>query len=145
MWPNLTKKSVVNSTTFELPQLKSDGSNKNDFFCPDVVGSKRFCLNYGCHPRSDVSMINEQTSLEAAQHMLNELVDFRFNEPSTDGVSDTEILLGLRSKYCQAPAEQIAFYEGELARLQNKRAYEAAEAAKKAEKTISFEENKSES
>lgn len=142
MWPNLTKESAVTSRTFVLPTLDNEGKNKNDFFCPDVVGSKRFCMNYGGHPRSDVALINDQTSIEAAQKMLNDLVDFRSNEPSTDGVSDTDIMLGLRSRYCQAPAEQISFYEGELARIQQKRVAEAA--VKQKDNVINFEENKSE-
>lgn len=142
MWPNLTKESAVLSNTFVLPTLDKDGKNKNDFFCPDVVGSKRFCMNYGGHPRSDVALINDQTSPEVAKRMLNELVDFRSNEPSTKGVSDTDIILGLRSRYCQAPAEQISFYEGELARIQQKRSAEVA--AKQKDNVIDFEEKESE-
>lgn len=107
-----------NIGNYKLPipqKLDLDGKNKADFFIPDVIGNKRFAQNYGGYPRSDIALINEQTNMAAAQSLLDCLQDY--SQPDVNqGRSDTEILLGLQSKYCQAPSEQINYLQGEIAR-----------------------------
>lgn len=116
MWANLTKDAVHSYSKPEVATLKKDGSNKSDFFVCDVVGAQKFARNFGGHPRSDLALINEQNDLRVAENLLNRLQDFGSAPDTNAGLSDTEILLAHRSKYCQAPAEQIAYFESELNR-----------------------------
>lgn len=101
-----------------MPQvavLSSDGSNKKDFFIPDVIGNKRFAQNYGGYPRSDIAVINEQNDLAVAKGLLESLQDY--SQPDVNqGRSDAELLLALQSKYCQTPSEQISYFANEIAR-----------------------------
>lgn len=130
MWPNLVDKQRGYSPAepVTLPVLASDGSNKNDFFCSDVVGNKRFAQNLAGYPRSDIALINEQQSLAVAQKMLDDLAVLPSSAPNAD-MSDSDILLGLRSKYCQSPSEVISRIERELERRQNAAKVEEMESA----------------
>lgn len=113
MWCNLTKDSVVPCTLASVPTLDKDGSNKADFFLPDVIGSRKFVRNFAGYPRSDIAIINEQTNQKVAEALLNDLVDY--SSPNS-ARSDTDFQLSLRSKYCQTPSEMIRYFDGELAR-----------------------------
>ncbi len=136
MWPNLTKKSQVSYSDYKLPELKEDGSNKSDFFCADVVGNKRFAFNYGGYPRSDLAIINEQSNLQVAKAMLQELPYGSANGTFDSSIPDQELLLGLKSKYLQTPSEIIGYIESELGRRQSLRA--AEQSAESDDSKISF-------
>lgn len=112
MWCNLTKESEVTCKLASVPTLDKDGSNKADFFLPDVIGSRKFVRNFAGYPRSDIAIINEQTNQKVAEALLNDLVDYSSNSVH----SDTDFQLSLRSKYCQTPSEMIRYFDGELAR-----------------------------
>lgn len=103
----------------ELPKLKDDGSNKNDFFVCDVLGPQRFAQNYGGYPRSDIALINEQNDLRLAEQTLARLQ--QFPDVPQSAKTDVEILLSHRSKYCQTASENIRYYEQEINRLAAKR------------------------
>lgn len=113
MWCNLTKESEVTCILASVPTLDKDGSNKADFFLPDVIGSRKFVRNFAGYPRSDIAIINEQTNQKVAEALLNDLVDY--SSPNSVH-SDTDFQLSLRSKYCQTPSEMIRYFDGELAR-----------------------------
>lgn len=100
--------------------LNSDGSNKCDFYIPDVIGNRRFAQNYGGYPRSDIALINEQTDIAVAKGLLESLNDY--SQPDVNqGRSDAEMLLSLRSKYCQTASEQIRYFENEISKRDNLR------------------------
>lgn len=97
----------------QLPKLSKDGSNKGMFFVADVLGGKRFAQNYGGYPRSDISLINEQSNMKIAKSMLEDLVDY---SSANSPVSPDEFKMSLRSKYCQTPTEVISWLEDNMAR-----------------------------
>lgn len=96
-----------------VPVLKEDGSNKNAFYCADVIGQRKFAQNYAGYPRSDISIINEQSDLKVAQNIFNDLVEYQ-SDGFNSSYSDAEIMLSHRSKYQQAASEKIAWYENQL-------------------------------
>lgn len=99
---------------FQLPVLSADGSNKADFYTPDVIGNRRFAQNYGGYPRSDIALINEQTDIALAKGLLESLNDY--SQPDfNQGRSDAELLLSVRSKYLQTPSEQVRYFESQIA------------------------------
>lgn len=98
---------------YEVPELKEDRSNLSDFFSADVVGDKRFAQNYGGWPRSDVAEINSQVSLADAETLLRQLTILPSND-SNVGLSDAQIMLGHKSKYCQTAGEQVSWLESQL-------------------------------
>lgn len=109
LWLKHIEDNIFNMT-FEL---KDDKSNVSDFYCADVVGNRRFAQNYGGHPRSDIAEINAQVSLQSAENLLRDLQVFELDNANA-GLSDAEIMLGHRSKYCQLPSEQLAWLEEQL-------------------------------
>lgn len=114
MWNGSTNNVIPNP-----PTLAEDGSNKCDFFVADVLGAERFAQNYGGYPRSDIALINEQNDLRMAEQTLARLQ--QYPEVPQTAVSDTEILLAHRSKYCQTASENIRFFEQEINRYAAKR------------------------
>lgn len=120
MWPNLTNDSKVTYKKKTLPKLKKDGSNRYDFFLPDVIDSHKFTANYAGWPRSDIAAINEQSNLQAAQHMLNQLPQFSDGE-NTAGLTDDAIMLSFKSKYMQTSSEMIRYFDEQLRQAQLKR------------------------
>ncbi len=140
MWANLTNKAVHVYSKPEVAVLDKDGKNKNDFFVCDVIGAQRFARNFGGHPRSDIALINEQNDLRVAENLLNRLQDYGSAPNVNQGLSDSEILLSHRSKYCQAPAEQIAYFESELAR---RAALKESKVSPPKEDVIKFDKNDS--
>lgn len=109
----LMQRHVDSCYSGDTPVLAEDGKNIKDFFCADVVGNRRFAQNYGGYPRSDIAEINSQSSLEQAKSLFNDLIVYPVSN-DTAGLSDAEIMLSHRSKYCQAPSEQIAYFERQL-------------------------------
>ena len=122
-----------------VPKLADDGSNQYDFYCADTLGSKKFVTNYGGWPRSDLALINEQTDLGVAKAMAAQLVDFNSDKPDFHrGMSDTEIIMQSRSKYCQAPSEQIKFIERQISERDARIAYLKQLQQQHKEQTIDF-------
>lgn len=96
------------------PHLKEDNSNISAFFCPDVVGDKRFALNYGGYPRSEIAEINAAADLNQQISLLSQLTDYTPDSNPNAGLSDADIMLGHRSKYCQTASEQIRWLESQI-------------------------------
>ena len=62
------KKHIDNSYIENInPELKKDNSNLNCFYCSDVIGSKRFVINFGGYPRSEIAQINAAADLNQQQ------------------------------------------------------------------------------
>lgn len=95
---------------FNCILFQSDGSNMHDFAKVDVLGNKRFNNNYAGWPRSDLALIDSQTDLKVAKAMAMELETFDVSNYN-EGLTDAEIMLQARSKYCQSPSEQMRYYE----------------------------------
>lgn len=109
---------------FQCVLFDVNGSNSHDFAKVDVLGNKRFNNNYAGWPRSDLALIDAQTDLKVAKAMALELE--QFDSPNVnDGLTDQEILLQAKSKYCQSPSEQMRYYERML-EIRDKRAADIA-------------------
>lgn len=103
-----------------IPQLEKDGSNKCDFYVADVLGNRKFAQNYAGFPRSDIALINEQQDIRVAKGLLESLADY--SQPNINqGRSDAELLLSVRSKYCQTASEQVRYFENEIAKRDSAR------------------------
>lgn len=110
---------------FKCVLFDVNGSNSHDFAKVDVLGNKRFNDNYAGWPRSDLALIDSQSDFKVAKAMAMELV--QFDSPNVnDGLTDQEILLQAKSKYCQAPSEQMKYYERMIELRDQKRADRAA-------------------
>ena len=110
----------------ECPVLLDDKSNIKDFFVADVHGGRSFLLNDGGYPMNDVDMIIRQQDANVRESLLSQLEEV----PTTGFPADMpnqEVLMGLRSRYQQAPSEMVSYYEKQLEIAQAK--YEAAQAA----------------
>ena len=110
----------------ECPVLLDDKSNIKDFFVADVHGGRSFLLNDGGYPMNDVDMIIRQQDANVRESLLSQLEEVPTTGFPAD-MSNQEVLLGLRSRYQQAPSEMVSFYEKQLEIAQAK--YEAAQAA----------------
>lgn len=99
-----------------LPKLAKDGSNKGDFYSTETLVSKKFAQNFGGYPRSDIAIINDQNNMAVARAMIEQLIDYSSVGNPNDGKSDTEIMLGVQSKYMQSPAEFLPYFENEIAK-----------------------------
>lgn len=126
--------------TIVVPVLQADGGNSIDFYCSDVVGNKRFAQNYGCYPRSEIAEINAQADIRLQAAMLADLTDYSSDVDFRNaGLSDQEILLSHRSKYCQCPTEQQRWLENQLAIRDAKRSSAALEGSSSKEANIDFQ------
>lgn len=96
------------------PKLKEDNSNLSAFFCADVIGAKRFVLNRGGYPMSEIAQINAAADLNQQMNLLQQLEDFTPDSNPNAGLSDAEIMLGHRSKYCQTASEQIGWLQDQM-------------------------------
>lgn len=97
-----------------LKTINKDGSNKGDFYGVETLSSQKFAQNYGGYPRSDIALINEQQNLSVAESMLENLPDFGTQNNPNQGLSDTEIIKGVQSKYMQSPAEVLPYLEKKI-------------------------------
>lgn len=131
--------SHIDSSTYEdiNPTLKEDNSNIAAFFCADVVGAKRFVLNRGGYPMSEIAQINAAADLNQQVNLLNQLEDYSPTSNPNAGLSDAEIMLGHRSKYCQTASEQISWLEEQI----HNRDLQRAVANPPQENKINFEDN----
>lgn len=91
-------------TVIDIPKVAKDGSNANQFYCADSVGNKSFVLNEYGYPKSDISLIDEQSNIQAAKVLLEQLSTL---PSSSTEYSDTDAILMMRSRY------QQTFSEGE--------------------------------
>lgn len=110
-----------------VPTLKKDGSNKSDFYIADVLGNHGFVLNSAGYPKSDISLIDEQTNIQAAKAMLEGLSA----QPQSlnSGLSDAEISMSHKSKYCQTFSEGQQYIEQQLRYRDMRREVDAVKAA----------------
>lgn len=127
----------ANTYNDAYPVLESDGSNVGLFYCADVVGARRFAQNYGGYPRSEIAEINEAQSLEMQMYLLSSLNDYSPKDNPNAGLSDSEIMLGHKSKYIQSPSESVRWLESQIAERDAKR---YAEANKKSDSSIKFDD-----
>lgn len=130
----LLNEHIAATTQIMYEPLKKDGSNVQDFFCPDVVTTKKFAKNHGGYPRSDIAEINAQTNLQTQLALLQNLQDFSPKTNPNSGLTDAQISLSHRSKYQQAPSE-MQDWLGEQIKLRDAVRYQAAQKAKKAAAT----------
>ena len=127
-------------------------SDPHLFYKPvDEYTSRDFARNYGGHPRSDIALLNEQTDLSAVHWLLDKL-----QQRPSDGVgpeiSDQELSISHKSKYCQSASEMIDYYDNllkvrddrELAQMEEKeraaKEKEFAERRKKLRESLTQEE-----
>lgn len=125
----------VNVIKHDVPVLDVDGKNSSAFYCGDVLHltGDEF-KNYGGWQRNELAIINEQNSEAVAQALCDKLYQLHDDGVLESDVSDTELRLHLKPRWCQTPSEQIAFNERMLeirdSRIEAKRkaAAERAEA-----------------
>lgn len=122
------------------PKLMDDNSNLSAFYCPDVVGSRRFVLNRGGYPMSEIHQIVEAETVEMQMNLLAQLEDYTPSDNPNSGLSDAEIMLGHRSKYCQTASEQIGWLQEQYHTRQMQRAV-AQMNAEDGQQKINFENN----
>lgn len=121
------------------PVLADDGSNKDAFYCADVVGSRKFVLNHGGYPRSEIAELNEMTNVQQMQSLLSQMADYSPSSNLNAGLTDAEIMLGHKSKYLQTPSESVCWLEEQLRIRASQR--EAAVSQSEPGDKISFEQN----
>ena len=97
---------------FHVVRIAKDKKNAAAFFQLDMMTSKSFAKNYGNHPRSDIALINEQQNLQAAQNLLNRLQVLP--DDKRVGVSESQLIAAMRSKYCQTQGEMVRHFENLL-------------------------------
>lgn len=92
--------------------------------CDDFT-QQDFARNYGGHPRSDIALLEEQQDLTYVNNLLS-----RLNERKPDGVgddvTDADLSVAFKSKYCQTASEKIKYYEN-LLKVRDDRELEALE------------------
>ena len=95
------------NASFQPHKMAADGSDARDYYCADVVGNRRFAQNHGGYPRSDIAEINAAADNAQKLALIEQLTDYTPDNSPTAGMTDQEIALGHRSKYCQMPSEQF--------------------------------------
>lgn len=110
--------------------LKEDGSNASEFFKGDTLElNDESFRNYGGYPRNEIAVINEQQSVSVAQAMFEHIQVLPDDSKLPENVSDADLKLSMRSRYCQTPSEQIAWTE-EMLRVRDERLAEKRNKAK---------------
>lgn len=95
----------------EFLHWENEKSDPHLFFKPvDEYTSQEFARNYGGHPRSDIALLNEQTDMTQVNWLLDKLQQ-RPGDGVGPEVSDHELSIAHKSKYCQTASEQIDYYE----------------------------------
>lgn len=105
---------------------KENKSNIKDFYCADVHGGRKFLLNDAGYPMNDVDMILRQQDANVRESLLSQLAEVPTSGVPAD-MPNSEVLLGLKSRYQQTPSEMVGFYEKQLEIQAAK--YDAAQAA----------------
>lgn len=106
---------MITRVDYKVPEITFDITQDNlkDFFVADVHGGRKFLLNDGGYPMNDIDMILRQQDASVRESLVKGLDEI----PTTGVPSDTpntEVLLGLRSRYQQTPSEMVRFYEKQL-------------------------------
>lgn len=120
------------------PVLSKDSKNINAFYSSSApMELKDFMLNYGGYPRNEIAMINDQENEVVAQQMLARLTVIPDGDNPNAGLSDAEIMLSHRSKYCQTSSEQIEFIDSLLEKRDSRIAeIQRLKAEEEAKKTV---------
>lgn len=109
---------MITRENYKVPELKNlkfdkKTSDTRDFFRADVIGGRSFVLNDGGYPLNDVDLIVRQQDLKVAESLLSQLEEVPTSGVPADTPNET-VLMSLKSRYQQAPAELIKFYEHQL-------------------------------
>lgn len=112
----LLRAHIAQTTHADInPSLSKDSKNVGMFYMSSApLEMKGFMLNYGGYPRNEIAMINEQENEVVAQQLLARLTVLPEGDNPNSGLSDAEIMLSHRSKYCQTSSEQIEFIDSLL-------------------------------
>lgn len=78
--------------------------------------------NFGGYPRSEIAQINAEADIMQQANLLAELTDYSPSSNPNAGLSDSEIMLGHKSKYLQTPNEVTTWLEGQIQIRDAKRA-----------------------
>lgn len=120
---------------------KEGESDPHMFYKPvDEYTSREFARNYGDHPRSDIALLNEQTDMSAVNWLLDKLQQRKSDGVGSD-ISDKDLSISHKSKYCQTASEQINHYERILEERDNRELAQMEE-KQRAEKAKEFEERR---
>lgn len=124
------------------PKVWIEGeSDPRAFYKPvDEYTSREFARNYGNHPRSDVALLNEQTDMTAVNWLLDKLQQRPSDGVGAD-VSDKELSINHKSRYCQTASEMIDYYEG-LLKIRDDRELAQMEEKERASKEKEFAERR---
>lgn len=116
-------------------------SNPHAFYKPvDDYTSREFARNYGGHPRSDIALLNDQTDMSAVNWLLDKLQQ-RPGDGVGPEISDRELSIAHKSKYCQTAAEMIQYYD-DLLRIRDERELEQIQEKDRAAKEKEFAERR---
>lgn len=124
------------------PKFDVKKKNVKQFYSADVIGDKRFSYNEGGWPLSEIAKINRATSLQEKSYLLSQLNDYNPSTNPNAGLSDAEIMLSHRSKYCQSPSEKIGWIETQIAN-RDARLAQQADAQQVKDGNIHFDNNDS--
>lgn len=110
----------------EAPQFDIENSDPHGFYkIVDDYTQQDFALNYGGYPRSDIALLNEQQDMTYVNNLLSRLSE-RSSDGVSDDVSDFDLSLAHKSKYCQTASEMIKYYEN-LLEERDRRSLETAD------------------
>lgn len=123
-----------------VEKLSADGKNARGFFCADVVGGRKFVLNYGGYPRSEIAELNAATNVQEQAYLLSQLQDYSPSTNPNAGKTDAEIMLGHKSKYLQSASEMQGYIERQIAIRDAKAAALSAQTAS-SDDAIKFDSN----
>lgn len=93
-------------------KLNEDKSNISQFFKPvSDAENQTFCLNYGGYPRNDINKFLEAEDIKTAEALSAALIEQPSYSHLEKDVSDAELLVAAKSKYCQTASEIISYNE----------------------------------
>ena len=111
------------------------------FYKPvDEYTSREFARNFGGHPRSDIALLNDQTDMSAVSWLIDKLQQRPSDGVGSD-ISDQELAIAHKSKYCQSASEMIDYYEN-LLKQRDDRELAQMEEKQRAEKEKEFAERR---
>lgn len=130
------------NATIEPIVWDENQSDPRLFYKPvDEYTSRAFAQNYGGYPRSDVALLNEQTDLTAVNWLLDRLAQ-RPGDGVGDDVSDFDLSISHKSKYCQTASEMINHYEN-LLKVRDDRELECMDSKEREKAAKEFEDRRS--
>lgn len=120
MFSNKMSFSYRENVKPETPVWKDGESDPHMFYKPvDEYTSREFSRNYGGHPRSDIALLNEQSDITSVQWILDKLQQ-RPGDGVGPEVSDKDLAIAHKSKYCQTASEVTEYYERILEERDNR-------------------------